>query len=430
MITHMTPTDLPYQKIDTLSSKEPELARNSSASSQNVKEKSNLRQFYCQFDPKHRSGRSLVLKFDIFGNSYFEEMSRIDVLRMTEEAAKEREQDNECIHVVPMATSVSPRAGSKTFPRPQRSSNADRMDNALHGGICDVQRVHARDIRKLNNVYAVSNEPSIVLRKQAILVNADPIRALVMRDACLVFVPDGADSLLSLLKEKFHESNQDMTTQAFELRALEALLATLCRIFESDYEKMAPVVISALDRLANGKIGTNELDTLRTYKNTINEFESQVDGVRRALMEILDNEEDLRLLYLTKLHKNPSLLTDLWSFDSEEVEAMIENYLQDIYTTRTKANLMQHRIQNTESLVMMKLDYSRNYLLGVELLFSLVALGVSIGTYVTGIFGMNLASGIPEQPVYFYGTVVITGIAIIVIVVAGVFFFRRQGVYL
>lgn len=46
----------------------------------------------------------------------------------------------------------------------------------------------------------------------------DPIRALVMRDACLVFVPDGADSLLSLLKEKFHESNQDMTTQAFELR--------------------------------------------------------------------------------------------------------------------------------------------------------------------------------------------------------------------
>lgn len=80
------------------------------------------------------------------------------------------------------------------------------------------------------------------------------------------------------------------------------MLATLCRIFESDYEKMAPVVISALDRLANGKIGTNELDTLRTYKNTINEFESQVDGVR-ALMEILDNEEDLRLLYLTKVKR-------------------------------------------------------------------------------------------------------------------------------
>jgi hypothetical protein len=29
-----------------------------------------------------------------------------------------------------------------------------------------------------------------------------------MRDACLVFVPDGADSLLSILKEKFKENTQ------------------------------------------------------------------------------------------------------------------------------------------------------------------------------------------------------------------------------
>lgn len=96
-----------------------------------------------------------MLKFDIFGNSYFEEMSRIDVLRMTEEAAKEREQDNECIHVVPMATSVSPRAGSKTFPRPQRSSNADRMDNALHGGICDVQVRQKYNSEKNDGLIAV-----------------------------------------------------------------------------------------------------------------------------------------------------------------------------------------------------------------------------------------------------------------------------------
>ena len=80
-----------------------------------------------------------MLKFDTFGNSYFEELSRMDVLRMTEEAAKEKESENECVHVVPMATSVSPRAKSRTFPHPQRSSNADRMDTALHAGICDVQ---------------------------------------------------------------------------------------------------------------------------------------------------------------------------------------------------------------------------------------------------------------------------------------------------
>lgn len=91
--------------------------------------------------------------------------------------------------------------------------------------------MHARDIRKLDNVFSVSNEPSIELRNQAILVNAgelvvilpcthisgalspanivpDPIRAVIMRNACLVFVPDGADSLLLMLQTSFHNVMQ------------------------------------------------------------------------------------------------------------------------------------------------------------------------------------------------------------------------------
>jgi hypothetical protein len=32
--------------------------------------------------------------------------------------------------------------------------------------------VHARDIRKLDVAFAVTNEPSIIIRKQAILISA------------------------------------------------------------------------------------------------------------------------------------------------------------------------------------------------------------------------------------------------------------------
>lgn len=39
--------------------------------------------------------------------------------------------------------------------------------------------------------------------------SADPIRAIVMRHSCLVLVPDGADSLLSLLINGFRECVQD-----------------------------------------------------------------------------------------------------------------------------------------------------------------------------------------------------------------------------
>ncbi|GLD92953.1 hypothetical protein PINS_up001545 [Pythium insidiosum] len=170
-------------------------------------------------------------------------------------------------------------------------------------------------------------------------------------------------------------------------------------------------------------------EKLRSFKNSMNEFESQVDGVRRALLEILDNEEDLRLLYLTKLHSDPSLLSDLWSYDSEEAEVLIENYLQEIVSTRTKALLMQHRIQNTESLVMLKLDSMRNYLLGVDIFFSIVAISISIGTFIAGVFGMNLDSKLQETKGWFWGVTVASIVLMVICPIFGVMFFKRKGVF-
>jgi len=83
-----------------------------------------------------------------------------------------------------------------------------------------------RDIRKLDNVFSISNEPSIAVRQQAILINAgvlynfriillvrlilpsilDPIRAVILRDCCLVFLPDKTGSLCSLIKRSFQEN--------------------------------------------------------------------------------------------------------------------------------------------------------------------------------------------------------------------------------
>jgi magnesium transporter len=133
---------------------------------------------------------------------------------------------------------------------------------------------------------------------------------------------------------------------------------------------------------------------------------------------------------LTKLHENPSLLNDLWSFDSEEAEVLVENYLQDIVSIRTKASLLQHRIQNTESLVMLKLDSIRNYLLGVDLMFSLTAVCVALGTFITGIFGMNLNSGLEEAGGVFWGLVISTGILLSILVIGGLFFFQTKGIFL
>ncbi|ETM49560.1 hypothetical protein L914_06209 [Phytophthora nicotianae] len=162
----------------------------------------------------------------------------------------------------------------------------------------------------------------------------------------------------------------------------------------------------------------------------MNEFESQVDGVRRVLMELLDNEEDLRLLYLTKIYENPDLLSDLYSFDSEEAEVLIENYLQDIFSTRTTAGLLQHWITNTESLVTLKFDSKRNYLLKAQLIFSLLSVNIAVGTLVSGMFGMNLASGVDTADYWFWSVVVAIVAFFVISMGGGVLFFKHKGVML
>lgn len=66
----------------------------------------------------------------------------------------------------------------------------------------------------------------------------------------------------------------------------------------TECSKSFPQILIALDRLTKSQ-ASGELDTLRAMKNTINDFNSQVEGIRQVLMELLDNDESLRLLHLS-----------------------------------------------------------------------------------------------------------------------------------
>ncbi|CAH0485066.1 unnamed protein product [Peronospora farinosa] len=391
------------------------------------------KKFECQFDAGPKNSRVLVMIFDREGRPTFKEMSRQEVLRMTQEAAEPKEKVVSEDMSSPNLEKLFPplrRRSSLTSVSVRRlgqqSRTASQQD--LYTPV-SVQLVHSRDIRKMENAFSVTNEPRITVRKQAILISADPLRAIILRDTCLIYVPDEADTLLLILESKFAESTLE-DNAPFEFRALEALLSTLSRYFELQYEELSPAVIGAVDGLMHGGLDARKLEKLRELKNTVNEFEAHVDGVRRVLMMLLDNEENLRLLFLTKLYNEPNLLSDLWSIDGEEIEVLIENYLQDIFSTRTKSELLQHRISNAESLVMMQLDSMRNYLLGVDLIVSIVVISISIGTFITGIFGMNLHSGLESTDGWFLSVAIFTVLLSLILTIIGIFYFKLKGVLL
>lgn len=87
----------------------------------------NDKAFNCQFDPTARSSRSLVLIFDKEGNSRFEEMSRVSILRMVQAPP------------TPTSNSVHEQRYSAPQHSPKSPYNNPNRQSLPRGTICDVQ---------------------------------------------------------------------------------------------------------------------------------------------------------------------------------------------------------------------------------------------------------------------------------------------------
>ncbi|RHY08981.1 hypothetical protein DYB28_000474 [Aphanomyces astaci] len=89
---------------------------------------------------------------------------------------------------------------------------------------------------------------------------------------------------------------------------------------------------------------------------------------------------------------------------------------------------MANNILNTESIVMLKLDSKRNFLLSVDLSLTLMGTVLALPTFIVGGFGMNLNSTVQETAYLFW---IIFGLCIALIVVGFVYaqqYLKKQGI--
>lgn len=83
--------------------------------------------------------------------------------------------------------------------------------------------LHPRDMRRLVTPFSANNKPDVIVRRHVMLLNFDPLRAIILRDRLLVLVPDGADSLLSLLERKVRgTTNAEFFSELVENKVVES----------------------------------------------------------------------------------------------------------------------------------------------------------------------------------------------------------------
>ncbi|KAH7304929.1 inner membrane magnesium transporter MRS2 [Stachybotrys elegans] len=266
-----------------------------------------------------------------------------------------------------------------------------------------------RDLRKIDS----SNLPHILVRPSAILLNLLHLKVLIKHDRVLLFDVYGSktsypqSAFMYDLQGKLQQKNapgQGTAGLPYEFRALEAVLTSVTSELEADFEAVREPVMHILSELEDD-IDRQMLRMLLILSKRVSTFEQKAKLVRDAIEELLEADDDLAAMYLTE--KTHDLYRGL--DDHTEVEMLLESYHKLTDEIVQEAGNLVSGIRNTEEIVRAILDANRNALMLLDLKFSVGTLGLAMGTFFAGLYGMNLENFIEET---VWGFSAVTGASI------------------
>ncbi|KAK8099260.1 inner membrane magnesium transporter MRS2 [Apiospora kogelbergensis] len=265
-----------------------------------------------------------------------------------------------------------------------------------------------RDLRKIDS----SNLPHILVRERAILVNLLHLRVLVTHNRVLLFDVYGSKSSYpqSAFMYDLQHKLQNKTAAAsgglsYEFRALEAVLQSVTQELESDFEAVRDPVIRILSDLEDD-IDRHKLRILLILSKRVSTFEQKAKLVRDAIEDLLEADDDLAAMYLTEKTHDIYRAPD----DHTDVELLLESYHKFCDEIVQESGNLVSGIRNTEEIIRAILDANRNALMLLELKFSVGTLGLAMGTFIAGLYGMNLENFIEETN---WGFGAVTGVSVI-----------------
>ncbi|KAK9776342.1 putative Magnesium transporter [Seiridium cardinale] len=265
-----------------------------------------------------------------------------------------------------------------------------------------------RDLRKIDS----SNLPHILVRERAILLNLLHLKVLINHNRVLLFDVYGSRSShaqSSFMYELQHRLKQQISGPnagiPYEFRALEVVLQSVTQELEADFETVRTPVIRILSELEED-IDRHKLRILLVLSKRVTTFEQKARLVRSAIEDLLEADDDLASMYLTEKTHDIYRAPD----DHTEVEMLLESYHKFCDEVVEEAGNLVSGIRNTEEIIRAILDANRNALMLLDLKFSVGTLGLAMGTFIAGLYGMNLENFIEETG---WGFSAVTGVSVI-----------------
>lgn len=258
--------------------------------------------------------------------------------------------------------------------------------------------VHTRDLRNIDQ--NSESAPYIFVRPTTIIISLSMLRILIQSNRVLILsFPDNPSSTTfpahaqRLFVSNLEDRLQKVSKQPFEFRAVEAALITVVCYLEAEYILAREPARAALKVLQERiDIERYQLQDLLHHSRRMSALSNQARLIRGALQEVLGVDEDLAEMYLTdsRLGKPHALL------DHTEAEVLLEAYCKVCDRVVEAAGSLNTAITKTEDNLKSMLDAHRNQIMLLDVRLNIGMLGLSSGTLIAGLYGMNLVNGIEE----------------------------------
>ncbi|KAJ0051825.1 hypothetical protein Pint_03191 [Pistacia integerrima] len=335
-------------------------------------------------------------------------------------------------------------------------------------------QIHARDLRILDPMLSY---PSTILgRDKVIVLNLEHIKAIITSEEVLLRDPldDNVIPIVEQLQRRLAPDNPTSQGQGeeeehpgvrndfetgeenefpFEFRALEVALEAICSFLDARTRELETDTYPALDELTS-KISSRNLDRVRKLKSAMTRLTNRVQKVRDELEQLLDDDDDMADLYLSRKLAVPSSPVSgsgapIWFLNSptigsklsrtsaattqeendvDELEMLLEAYFMQIDGTLNKLATLREYIDDTEDYINIQLDNHRNQLIQLELFLSSGTVCLSVYSLVAAIFGMNIPyTWKTEHGFVFKWVVIVTGIVCASLFSIIIFYARHKG---
>uniref|UniRef100_A0A8D1RAJ6 Magnesium transporter n=1 Tax=Sus scrofa TaxID=9823 RepID=A0A8D1RAJ6_PIG len=197
----------------------------------------------------------------------------------------------------------------------------------------------------------------------------------------------------------------------FEFRAIEALLQYRINTLQGKLSILQPLILETLEALVDPKhssVDRSKLHILLQNGKSLSELETDIKMFKESILEILDEEELLEELCLTKWSDPQVFERSSAGIDhAEEMELLLENYYRLAEDLSNAARELRVLIDDSQSIIFINLDSHRNVMMRLNLQLTMGTFSLSLFGLMGVAFGMNLESSLEEDHRVFW---LITGI--------------------